>query len=80
MEHIVSTTGLTQGEASRVIADVVAWYSEGVTDLVRRRHAELKLRGYRNDDAFEIIAAELGRRLVAPPPTTVRQLRRMIYG
>lgn len=80
VDRVASTTGLSPAEARRVIHDVLAWYGERVEDVVRRRHAELQLRGVRNDQAFPQIAAELTRRLVAPPPLTARQLRRIVYG
>lgn len=60
--------------------DVLAWYREPVQDVVRRRHAEHQLRGVRNADAFVLIAEELRERLVAAPPLSERQLRRIVYG
>lgn len=80
IDRIAATTGLSQAEARRVIDDVLAWYDEKVEDVVRRRHAELKLRGVRNEQAFPMIATELTRRVVAPPELSVRQLRRIVYG
>lgn len=80
IRHVATTTELTPSEAARVIADVTAWYREPVADFVRRRHAELHVHGVRNKDAYEQIAAELGRRVVAPPDLSERQLRRIIYG
>lgn len=78
--HVAATTGLTPAEAARVIGDVVAFYATPVEEVVRRRHAELKLRGARNPEIFERIAAELEHRVVAAPQLSERQLRRMIYG
>jgi hypothetical protein len=78
--HVVSSTGLTPPEAARLVNDVVAFYAESTQTFVRRRHAELKLRGMRNDEIFEQIGSELDQRVVAAPQLTSRQLRRMIYG
>lgn len=80
VERIAASTGLTHGEAARVIEDVLAWYRQRVDDVVRRRHAELKINGVRNAQAFPRIAAELRHRLVAPPELSLRQLRRIVYG
>ncbi len=80
VDRVAATTGLNHAEARRVIDDILAWYDERVEDVVRRRHAELKLRGVRNEQAFPMIATELTRRVVAPPELSVRQLRRIVYG
>ena len=80
VDHIADSTGLSPGEARRVVDDVLAWYREPVADVVRRRHHDLQLHGVRNDAAFEQIAAELRARLVAAPELSVRQLRRLVYG
>ena len=79
VDHLVAGTGLTPAEARRVIEDVVAFYAEPVEEYVRRRHAELKTYGARNDEIFTRIATELGERVVAAPPLSERQLRRIIY-
>ncbi len=77
--HLVAGTGLTPTEAQRVVEDVLAFYAEPVEEYVRRRHAELKTYGAKNDEIFARIAAELGERVVAAPSLSERQLRRIIY-
>jgi hypothetical protein len=79
-ERVVASTGLTPAEAARVIEDVVAFHAEPVDEYVRRRHAQLKTYGARNDEIFARIAAELADRVVAAPALTERQLRRLVYG
>ena len=79
-ERVVASTGLTSGEASRVIEDVLAFHAEPVEHFVRRRHGELKTYGAKNDEIFARIAAELADRVVAAPELTERQLRRLVYG
>ena len=79
VDHLVAGTGLTPMEAQRVVEDVLAFYSEPLEEYVRRRHAELKTYGAKNDEIFARIAAELGERVVAAPPLSERQLRRIIY-
>jgi hypothetical protein len=78
--HLVRSTPLSAGEAARVIADVVGYFSEELPDFVRRRHAELKRRGLTNEQIFTALGAELATRRVAPPALSERQLRRMVYG
>lgn len=80
VDHVVATTGLTPAEAARVIDDVVAYHAETVEELVRRRHAQLRTYGARNEEIFARIAEELAGRVVAAPRLSERQLRRMVYG
>ena len=80
VSHLMRTTALGPGEATRVIADVLAYFDETVEALVRRRHVELKSAGLTNDQIFERIAAELPQRRVAAPELSLRQLRRIVYG
>ncbi len=58
---------------------MLSFYAEPVEEYVRRRHAELKTYGAKNAEIFARIAAELEDRVVAAPPLSERQLRRIIY-
>ena len=78
--RIAASTGLSAGEAARVVADVLGWYREPVEEYVRRRHAYLRIYGKKNEEIFALIAAELAQRLVAAPGLSERQLRRIVYG
>lgn len=78
--HLVRSTPLSPGEAARVVADVLGYFVEPLPEFVRRRHAELQRRGHTNDRIFPELAAELPERRFAPPPLSVRQLRRIVYG
>lgn len=80
VSRITDSTGLSSGEARRIIADVVAYYAEPTAAYVRRRHARLKAQGLRNPQIFAQISSELAGRVVAPPELSERQLRRMVYG
>jgi hypothetical protein len=78
--YLAASTGLPLPTATRIIADVNAYYDETVEDFVRRRHTELKRRNLKNDEIWPEIAAELhGHRFMAPD-LSERQLRRLIYG
>ena len=78
--HLVSTTGLGEAEAARVVADVVAFHAEPLEVVVRRRHAQLRRRGLRNDEIYSRLRRELAARVVAPPALSERQLRRIVTG
>lgn len=78
--HLARTSPLSLGEARRVIAEVLGYFSESAEEFVRRRHRELKAGGLTNDQAFVRIAAELPTRRVAAPQYSLRQLRRVVYG
>ena len=80
MTRVVRSTGLSPGEAARVVADVVDFFAEPVEDYVRRRHTRMQLLGLKNPEIFARIRDELGTRVVAPPELSERQLRRLIYG
>jgi hypothetical protein len=80
VDRVASSAGLTPAEAARVVQDVLAFYREPVEEYVRRRHAYHQLYGKRNPEIFALIADELACRLVAAPPLSQRQLRRIIYG
>ncbi|HEY0932936.1 MAG TPA: hypothetical protein VGD91_04250 [Trebonia sp.] len=80
VRHVARSTGLDEATASRVVADVTAYFGQTVEEYVAARHQDLRSKNRKNDDIWPLIAAELrGRRFRAPDPST-RQLRRMIYG
>lgn len=74
------SAGLTTGEATRIVADVLAYYAEPAAAYVRRRHAQLQHDGMKNPEIFARIDSELSRRVVAAPELSARQLRRIVYG
>lgn len=80
VERVVASTGLSRGEAARLVEDVLAFHAEPVEDYVRRRHAELKTYGAHNPEIFRRLSQELTGRVVAAPRLTERQLRRIVYG
>jgi hypothetical protein len=79
VRHIAATTGLTEATATRVVADVAAYFAETVQDFVCRRHEELKRKQQKNDEIWPQIAAELGTRRFVAPELSGRQLRRIVY-
>ncbi len=66
--------------AERVVADVTAYFGETAVVFVRRRHAELHRRQYKNPQIWPLIIDELADRPVAAPTLSQRQLRRIVYG
>jgi hypothetical protein len=80
IDHLVRTTPLRRGEATRVVLDVLAYFDETTEEFIRRRHRELQAKGLVNAEIFERIGEELPHRAVAPPTLSARQLRRIVYG
>ncbi|MEV6208394.1 hypothetical protein [Kitasatospora sp. NPDC051914] len=80
LAHLTRTSPLGPGEAARVVAEVLAYFSETTEEYVRRRHGELQARGLTNERIFARLGAELASRRVAAPELSTRQLRRMVYG
>ncbi|MCR1781153.1 hypothetical protein KVF89_01280 [Nocardioides carbamazepini] len=80
LQHVQDSTGLGTAEAIRLVQDVLAFHDETVEAWVRRRHAELKTHGARNDEIFARLREELRTTVVAAPDLSERQLRRVIYG
>ena len=80
VRYLATSTDLPPSTAVRVIADVIAYFSETTEEFVRRRHSELQRRQQRNDEIWPVIAAELGQRRFAAPGLSERQLRRIVYG
>ena len=80
IDHLVRTTPLNRGEASRVVLDVLAYFDETTEEFVRRRHRELQAKGLLNTAIFQHIGEELPHRAVAPVALSQRQLRRIVYG
>jgi hypothetical protein len=80
VEYLAASCPLSRAEASRVVADVLGYFSELPEEYVRRRHRELKAGGFTNDVAFRQIAAEIPQRRYAPADFSLRQLRRIVYG
>lgn len=78
--HLVHTTGLTPGQARRLVADVLEYFGETTESYVRRRHRELKSGGMYNEQILPRLGAELAQRRVRPAPLSERQLRRIVYG
>lgn len=78
--RIASSSGLSPATARRIVEDVIAQYSETVSDYVARRHQELTRAGCKNPEIYRRLMAEVAARPFAQPPYTERQIRRMIYG
>jgi hypothetical protein len=80
LEHLERTTRLTGAEAERVVAEVLAYFSEPLEQFVARRHGELQVEELKNPAIFSRILAELRERRFAAPELSERQIRRMVYG
>ena len=79
LDHL-ERTGVSRGQAARLVDEVLAYFSETPEEFVRRRHRELQADGVANTESFAAVARELGQRRVAGPQLSERQIRRIIYG
>jgi polyhydroxyalkanoate synthesis regulator phasin len=79
-DQVSRTTGLSADVARRVVADVLAYFTETTEEYVRRRHRELQTYGARNDEIFARLGTELRQWPVRSPELSARQLRRIVYG
>jgi hypothetical protein len=80
VRHVALSTGLDEATASRVVADVMAYFGQTVEEYVTSRHEDLKNRNRKNNDIWPVIMGELRDRRFRAPQATERQLRRMVYG
>jgi hypothetical protein len=79
VRHVAASTGLDEATATRVVADVVAYFGQPVEDFVRQRHTALKDLNKRNEDIWPMLAAEVSERRFPVDDLTERQLRRIVY-
>ena len=80
VRHVARSTGLDEATASRVVADVMAYFGQTVEEYVVQRHEDLKSRNRKNGDIWPLIMDELNARRFRAGELSERQLRRMIYG
>ncbi len=80
IRHVARSTGLDEATASRVVADVIAYFGQTAEEYVVERHSDLKSRNRRNDDIWPLIAGELKSRRFKAEELSERQLRRIVYG
>jgi hypothetical protein len=80
VRHVAMSTGLDEATATRVVADVMAYFGQTVEEYVVKRHQDLKSRNRKNDDIWPLIMDELGTRRFRADELSERQLRRMVYG
>src|ERR1700748_2048155 len=79
VRHVARSTGLNEATASRVVADVIAYFGQTVEEYVNERHEDLKARNRKNDEIWPLILDELKVRRFTAKELSERQLRRMVY-
>ena len=81
VDHLCASSPLQAEEAEKLVAEVVAFFSETPDEFVRRRHREMRAEGRAsNEQIFSRIEAELSRQVFAAPRLSRRQIRRIVYG
>ena len=79
-QRLQSVLGLTAGQASRAVDEVLDSLALEVDEYIARRHGELQAQGESNAVIFERIAEELRALRFRAPELSARQIRRRIYG
>ncbi|MGH8238758.1 MAG: hypothetical protein ACREXP_17315 [Steroidobacteraceae bacterium] len=59
--YLVRSSRLSPAEASRVVAEVIAYFDETVDDFIRRRHLALQAQGQSNSEIFALGSEAQGR-------------------
>ena len=80
VRHVAMSTGLDEATATRVVADVMAYFGQTVEEYVVQRHENLKSRNRKNDEIWPLIMGELKTRRFTADELSERKLRRMVYG
>lgn len=78
--YLARSSRLSEGEARRILENVLTFLHETPEDFVRRRHLVLQAQGLSNPQIYLQLTAELSERRFRAPAYTERQIRRMIYG
>jgi hypothetical protein len=79
-EHLVGLTATEAAVVERLLREILEYFDEDPETFVRRRHGQLKARGWRNDRIWPQIALEMDGRPFRSRALSQRQLRRIVYG
>jgi hypothetical protein len=80
LAYLGRTSGLTLGQLTRLVEDVLAFFDESAEEFVRRRHRELQEQGHPNSEIFPRVCQEAAQRRFRAPLYSERQIRRIVYG
>jgi len=81
LDHLCNTSPLQLDEAQKLVAEVIAYFSETAEAWVLRRHGELKQEeGLSNAQIYARIEHELPGTVFVSRALSQRQIRRIIYG
>lgn len=80
LAHLGRISALGPSELTRLVEELLAYFSESIDEFVVRRHRELQTEELRNEAIFARLAEELRQRRFTAPSLSQRQIRRLIYG
>ena len=80
IRHLASRQGISLPAAEGLLSEILAYFSEGRNDYIRRRHRELQDSGMNNRAIYRNVARELEDRRFPAEAVSERQIRRIIYG
>ena len=80
VHHLCNLSPLSTQEAERLVVEVLHYFGQTSDEFVRQRHQELQKSGLSNPEIYRTIEQELTTRVFRSAPSSIRQIRRAIYG
>lgn len=80
IRRLMDLTDLDEHQAQLVVAEIFDACSPSVDEFIQTRHAQLQRQGYRGQEIYAVIQAELSHWRFGAPALSIRQIRRRIYG
>ena len=80
VQHLQQTRGMDTSEATRILQEILSYFSETREQFVQRRHRELQGSGLTNAAIYRRLRQELDQHRFPAGSISERQIRRMIYG
>lgn len=78
--YLLSAYPVDESLLNHLVEDLGDYFSTDVKEFISLRHGQLHGEGFRNNEIYLQIQAELKEKRFAAPELSVRQIRRVIYG
>lgn len=79
-KYFIDNFALSENQADRLIKELPVLFDSTAEEYIRQRHLELQHEGIKNEEIYETISSELGKRVFSAGDFSIRQIRRIIYG
>lgn len=80
VQRLCAMSSLAPTTANHLVQEILHFYRDTAEDFIIKRHSELQNEGLSNSKIYAQIELELHQRRFHPPPLSLRQIRRIIYG